>query len=144
MNTNFNATIAATDMNKEAMNDWAAYSKGQLIDATLYNIRRERRCEFIGEGFRYDDLIRWRAMDQLKGYQLEGSKIFGPMEELFKKEDGSSYLIYDQTDESKNNVSSPSLSNYLRPNQKYQPISITTGSIFMKPIILSPSPCRIS
>ena len=63
MNTNFNATIAATDMNKEAMNDWAAYSKGQLIDATLYNIRRERRCEFIGEGFRYDDLIRWRAMD---------------------------------------------------------------------------------
>ena len=138
VNTNFNATIAATDMNKEAMNDWAAYSKGQLIDATLYNIRRERRCEFIGEGFRYDDLIRWRAMDQLKGYQLEGSKIFGPMEELFKKEDGSSYLIYDQTDESKNNVSSPSLSNYLRPNQKVSTNQYYNGFNFYEAHYLEP------
>ena len=36
-----------------------------LVDATLFNIRRERRCEFIGEGMRWDDLMRWRAMDQL-------------------------------------------------------------------------------
>ena len=31
----------------------------------MYNIRRERRCEFIGEGRRKSDLIRWRAFDAL-------------------------------------------------------------------------------
>ena len=109
----YTKTVAATDMAKEAENDWGAYSHGQLIDKTLYNIRRERRCEFIGEGFRKDDLYRWRALDQLHGFQLEGCKIFGPMKSLF-----GDNLVYDQADESKNNVSSPSLSSYLRPNQK--------------------------
>ena len=38
---NIDATIAATDMNKEAENDWGAYSAGKiLVDKTLYNIRR--------------------------------------------------------------------------------------------------------
>ena len=64
----YNKAIAATDMQKEAENDWGAYSHGKLIDKTLYNIRRERRCEFIGEGFRKDDLYRWRSLDQLNGY----------------------------------------------------------------------------
>lgn len=41
----YNKTIAATDMAQEAKGDWGAYSHGQLIDATLYNIRRERRCD---------------------------------------------------------------------------------------------------
>lgn len=110
----YTKTIAATDMAKEADNDWGAYSHGKLLtDKTLFNIRRERRCELIGEGFRKDDLYRWRALDQLNGYQLEGCKIFGPMKDLF-----GSLLIYDQIDQSKNNVSSPSLSEYLRPNQK--------------------------
>jgi len=115
----YNKTINATDMTKEAENDWGAYSAGKLLtDKTLYNIRRERRCEFIGEGFRLDDLYRWRALDQLNGFQLEGCKVFGPMLSLFQKADGSSLLVYDQTDESKNNISSPSLSLYMRPNQK--------------------------
>lgn len=39
--------------------------RNEMIDVTLFNIRRERRCEFIGEGMRWDDLMRWRAMDQL-------------------------------------------------------------------------------
>ena len=73
----FNKTIAATNMSEEAKYDWGAYSQGQLIDATLYNIRRERRCEFVGEGFRLDDLLRWRAMDQLNGFQIEGAKVWG-------------------------------------------------------------------
>src|SRR5699024_2887566 len=38
-------TISATDLSQE--DDWAKYSKGQLIDRTLFNIRRERRNEFI-------------------------------------------------------------------------------------------------
>lgn len=109
----YTKTIAATDMNKEAENDWGAYSQNKLVDATLYNIRRERRCEFIGEGFRTDDLYRWCALDQLNGYQLEGCKIFGPMKSIFGND-----LVYDQSDQSKNNVSSPSQSEYLRPNQK--------------------------
>ena len=49
----------------------------------------------------------------MNGFQLEGCKIFGPMKSLFGDK-----LVYDQNDQSKNNVSSPSLSSYLRPNQK--------------------------
>lgn len=108
VDTDYQKTINATDMSKEALNGWDAYSHGALVDATLYNIRRERRCEFIGEGFRYMDLIRWRALDQLNGYQLEGAKIFGPMKSIF-----GDNLKYDQADEKNNNVSSPSLSDYL-------------------------------
>lgn len=129
----YNKTIAATDMQKEAENDWGAYSHGQLIDKTLYNIRRERRCEFIGEGFRLDDLYRWRSLDQLNGYQLEGCKIFGPMKTLF-----GDNLVYDQTDESKNNVSSPSLSLYLRPNQKTKANSYYNGFFFYQAHYLYP------
>ena len=49
VDTDYQKTINATDMSKEALNGWDAYSHGALVDATLYNIRRERRCEFIGE-----------------------------------------------------------------------------------------------
>ena len=60
-------TVNATDIHKEATGDWGAYSRGtELTDKILYNIRRERRCEFFGEGLRYADLKRWRAMDQMK------------------------------------------------------------------------------
>ena len=50
---NFQKTIDATDLSKE--NDLAVWSGSQMIDKTLYNIRRERRCEFIAEGMRKDD-----------------------------------------------------------------------------------------
>lgn len=133
VDTDYNKTIAATDMQKEAENDWGAYSHGQIIDKTLYNIRRERRCEFIGEGFRLDDLYRWRSLDQLNGYQLEGCKIFGPMKSLF-----GDNLVYDQADESKNNVSSPSLSLYLRPNQKTKANSYYNGFFFYQAHYLYP------
>mgnify|MGYP000741959843 FL=1 len=43
-----------------------------MIDKTLYNIRRERCCEFIAEGMRKDDLLRWRSLDKMKNYQTEG------------------------------------------------------------------------
>jgi len=109
----YTKTIAATDMSKEALNDWGAYSHNKLVDATLYNIRRERRCELIGEGMRWDDLIRWRALDQLVNFQLEGCKIWGPMQKLYK----TGLLLADQANEKKNTVSSPSLSDYLRVYQ---------------------------
>lgn len=106
----YNKTIAATDMSLEALTDWGAYSHGQLIDATLYNIRRERRCEFISEGHRWTDLLRWRALDQLNGFHLEGCKIWGPMKSLYK----AANLLYNQANDSKNLMSDPALSTYLR------------------------------
>ncbi|MDR2815224.1 MAG: RagB/SusD family nutrient uptake outer membrane protein, partial [Proteiniphilum sp.] len=109
----YNKTIAATNLSKEAENDWGAYSHGKLVDATLYNIRRERRCEFIGEGYRLNDLLRWRAMDQLNGFQIEGCKIWGPLKDRYETD----ALLADQADEKRNTVSSPTLSDYLRPYQ---------------------------
>lgn len=64
-----------TNIAKEAETDWGAYTAGKLLtDVRLYNIRRERRCELMGEGFRWMDLMRWRALDQLKSapYFMEG------------------------------------------------------------------------
>src|SRR5436190_1208770 len=74
-------TIAATDLSKEAANDWGVFTAGQVINKTLYNIRRERRSELMAEGFRYMDLRRWRAMDQMitTPYHIEGFKLWGPM-----------------------------------------------------------------
>ena len=133
VDTDYQKTINATDMSKEALNGWDAYSHGALVDATLYNIRRERRCEFIGEGFRYMDLIRWRALDQVNGYQLEGAKIFGPMKSIF-----GDNLKYDQADEKNNNVSSPSLSDYLRPNQVTSTNQYYNGLYFYEAHYLDP------
>ena len=116
----FNKTIALTDMSKEAENDWGAYTAGKLVDKTLYNIRRERRCEFMAEGLRYMDLRRWRAMDQLmeNPYHIEGMHLWNtPMEEWYIGKDGKSTLIGDGSENS--NVSSKERSEYLRPFERY-------------------------
>ena len=108
-------TIAATDMQQEKL-DWGAYSAGKLLDdPILYNIRRERRCELMGEAKRWDDLIRWRALDQLmtEPYHIEGFHLwnsdmthyYGFQPESY---DGSGNAV----------VSSPDLSEYLRPYEK--------------------------
>ncbi|PKB15148.1 RagB/SusD family nutrient uptake outer membrane protein [Flavobacterium sp. 5] len=114
VDSDFNKTIAATDMSMEAKNDWGAYSEGSLIDATLYNIRRERRVEMLGEGFRLNDLKRWRAMDQMIStpYQIEGFKLWGPMKDWYNP----AKLTYGIGD--KSTVSDPAISSYLRVNQK--------------------------
>lgn len=107
----FNKTIAATDVSKEAANDWGAYSAGNLVNSTLYNIRRERRCELMAEGLRWMDLKRWRALDQMINtpYHIEGFKLWGPMQNWYDP----STLKYGIGDAS--NVSAPSISQYLRP-----------------------------
>lgn len=66
----FETTINATILEKE--NDLAVWSGNTMVDKTLYNIRRERRCEFIAEGMRLDDLLRWRALDKMQKYHVEG------------------------------------------------------------------------
>lgn len=114
VDSDFQKTIAATNMNMEAKNDWGAYSRNQLIDATLYNIRRERRIEMLGEGFRLNDLRRWRAMDQMIStpYHVEGFKLWGPMQQWYD----ASKLTYNVGD--KSTVSDPAISNYLRIYEK--------------------------
>ena len=107
VDTDFQKTISNTQMNIEAKNDWGAYSAGVLIDATLYNIRRERRCELMSEGHRWNDLKRWRALDQMitEPYHIEGFKVWGPMKDW-----------YDDSDLAK--LSSSDVSDYLRPYEK--------------------------
>lgn len=128
----FNKTIAATDMSIEAQLDWGAYSHGSLIDPTLYNIRRERRAELMVEGLRYMDLIRWRAMDQLNGFKIEGIKVWGPMKDVY-----GSRLIYGGT--TTNTASDPALSDYLRihqisPNNQYYDGYSFTEAHYLSPI----------
>ena len=78
VDTDYQKTIDHTDLSKER--DLAAKTKG--IDATLYNIRRERRCEFIAEGMRLDDLRRWRALDNMRNYEIMGMNLW---KEMFKR-----------------------------------------------------------
>lgn len=117
VNTDINNTFQNTDMNQEAKNDLAAYSAGQLLsDKILYNIRRERRSELVAEGFRYDDLRRWRSLDQLisTAYIVEGFNLWDKAFDNYKTAAGKSQLI--QPGETGTpNVSLKSESKYLRP-----------------------------
>ncbi|MCL7986695.1 RagB/SusD family nutrient uptake outer membrane protein [Sphingobacterium sp. lm-10] len=107
----YTKTIAATEMSKEAM-DWGAYSAGNLINPTLYNIRRERRTELMAEGLRWMDLKRWRAMDQMiqTPYHFEGFKLWGPMKDWYS----ANALVFGASN-SNAIVSDPARSAYLRP-----------------------------
>ena len=98
-------------MQKETR-DWGAYSAGQLIAPTLYNIRRERRSELMAEGLRLMDLKRWRAMDQLisTAAHFEGFKLWGPMQSWYT----ATQLKYGASS-SESVVSDPALGEYLRP-----------------------------
>nr|WP_186972512.1 RagB/SusD family nutrient uptake outer membrane protein [Bacteroides intestinalis] len=116
-------TIAATEISKEKL-DWGAYTAGQLLsDAVLYNIRRERRCELMAEGLRWMDLTRWRSLDQLKteNYHIEGFHLWNtPMQNWYN------FTATDYNGSSSSKVSSPELSEYLRPYQK----NMTSGNLY--------------
>ncbi len=115
VSTDIDATIAATDLNKEG--DFGVYSGTAMVDRTLYNIRRERMNEMFSEGQRYMDLLRWRSLDRLMTMKWvpEGVNFW---DDMYKKyivdadgnpvemiADGSDYAI----------VSSSELGKYLRP-----------------------------
>ena len=105
-------TLDAIDMNQEVM--WSKYSAGNVVDKTLYMIRQERAWELKAEGFRNDDLRRWRSMDQLIAtpFHIEGFKLWGPMQKWYKK----SLLTYGKGNSS--TVSDPKISLYLRPFER--------------------------
>ncbi|MCC8153878.1 MAG: RagB/SusD family nutrient uptake outer membrane protein [Tannerellaceae bacterium] len=120
VDTDFTKTIQATDLSKEP--DWAKYSGNNLIDATLYNIRRERRCEFIGEGFRKMDLLRWRSYDALfeenmGRYIPEGISLWDHIYtyDYYYDDNGKFLLVETGSADGTPNVSSRTDSKYLRP-----------------------------
>ena len=136
-------TIEATDMSYEAdvnrpSYDWGAFSAGKPVDATLYSIRRERRSEFAGEGSRWYDLVRWRALDQVKNYQIEGMNFW---DEYYNKEEfqegGKQEIIADGS--AKSTMSAKELSKYIRPYQRVKLNNILyNGYTFYQAHYLSP------
>ena len=108
----YNITIDNTNMITESQTDWGAYSAGNLVDPTLFNIRRERRCELMAEGFRSADIRRWRSMDQMINtpYHILGMNLW---EEMANNAD---FLKSNQDGlQQNNNVSPQSFSKYLAP-----------------------------
>ena len=127
MDEDFQKTIDATDLSKE--NDLGVYSHGAMVDKTLYNIRRERRCEFIAEGMRLDDLKRWRSLDNMVNYQPEGFNMWDEM-----------YKMYDANQRDESLVSQSSVSKYLRPLQISSTSVAYGGYTFPKQHYLEPIP----
>ncbi len=121
-------TIGATDLSLE--NDLAVYSGESQVDPTLYNIRRERRSELIAEGLRLNDLYRWRSLDRMKNYHIEGFNLWDEQYKLYDdlKPEGES-------DEA--NVSAKS-TKYLRPYQIRRNNKAFDGYTFMKAHYLNP------
>ncbi|MDH6534106.1 RagB/SusD family nutrient uptake outer membrane protein [Parabacteroides sp. 52] len=115
INGTIEATIAATDLSKEA--DFGVYSGTSPVDKTLYNIRRERMNEMFSEGQRYMDLLRWRSFDRLTTTQWipEGVNFWDAMYQKYTvdAEGNPIEMIADGSDNAI--VSASSLSKYLRP-----------------------------
>lgn len=128
VDTDYQKTISKTEMSKEAVTDFGAYSRGSIVDATLYNIRRERRCELLAEGRRLDDLKRWRALDTMEEWQPEGFRLWDGMNDMYTESELSS------------GISSESISEYLRPLQAYATSLVYKGYTFPKPHYLEPIP----
>ena len=110
----FQKTIANTDVSKE--NNLMKYSGTTLVDATTFNIRRERLCEYYAEdfglpqGFRWMDMKRWRAYDMAKNYQPAG---FNLWDNAYKHYPAQYPIVPFGSNNS--NVSSPNDGKYLLP-----------------------------
>lgn len=123
-------TINNTDLSKER--DLAVYSAGSMVDPTLYNIRRERRNEFIAEGMRLMDMYRWSALDTMENYIVEGFNLWDEY-----------YINYgDELREGDNVSQSPSNggSKYLQPFRKSTSNRAYNGYTFPKAHYLSAVP----
>ncbi len=114
VNSDFDATIAATDLAQEG--EWSVYSGTTMVDKTLFNIRRERMNETFSEGLRFADLMRWRSFDRLKTNKWipEGINLWDHMytywDESERLADGSAKAI----------VSGPEQGKYMRPYSRIQ------------------------
>lgn len=129
VDTDYKKTIAATDLTKEI--DLARYSGTQLVDATLYNIRRERRSELIAEGMRRDDLYRWRALDMMQNYWVEGMNYWDEFHTDFENACVACKLTYSAPNDA-------TVSKYLRPQAKNELVNKYNGYCFETANYLSP------
>ena len=129
VDTDYKKTIAATDLTKEI--DLARYSGTQLVDATLYNIRRERRSEFIAEGMRRADLYRWRALDMMQNYWVEGMNYWDEFHTEFEDACAACKQTYTAPNDA-------SVSKYLRPQAKNDYVIENNGYCFEEANYLSP------
>lgn len=111
----YQATIDATDLSKET-EDWGLYSGASTVDATLFNIRRERRNEFISEDKRFADMLRWRSFDHLNTQEVQvyGFNFWEEQYVAYEAEFGE--IIADGSTNSV--LSSPELGNYLLPYRR--------------------------
>ena len=125
----YNQTIAATDLSKEI--DLARYSGTTLVDATLYNIRRERRSEFIADGMRKDDLYRWRSLDMMQNYWQEGINYWEEFHTEFEAACAACNLNYTTPNDA-------ATSKYLRPQGSNQLVKDNNGYCFETANYLSP------
>lgn len=125
VDVDYQKSIQNTDLAQE--NDLAVYSRGKLIDKTLYSIRRERRCELLAEGQRLNDLKRWRTLDSMIDYQPEGINFWDKIYEMY-------------TSSQRNNVSPSSVSKYIRPLQLNSTSAAYGGYTFPKQHYLEPIP----
>lgn len=122
-------TVNATDLSRES--DWAVYSAGKQVSPLLFNIRRERRCELVAEGFRMDDLRRWRALDQLnqKGtYWPEGFNLWESDIMNKRLPDGTVLGEVIVSDESEG---TPNVSNYQESGKYLSPYRIIQDNNLM-------------
>lgn len=55
--------------------------------------RRERRCELIAEGFRKMDIYRWRSLDRMKEYHIEGFNLWDEEYKSYVNASGQSLLV---------------------------------------------------
>lgn len=148
LETDYNITINATNMSEEAKGDWGAYTAGNLVDAVRFNIRRERRCELMAEGFRWDDLVRWRSLDQMctTGFKVEGCHLWNANDEMlmYFTQFGSG----DYADVAKlkakflTAVSSPSESEYVLPHRAGGSNLVPNGLKWHMAHYLSPMPIK--
>ncbi len=145
----FNKTIAATNMSKEALGDFGAYSHGSLVSALVYNVRRERRNELMAEGHRMNDLRRWCALDQLETtpFQIEGMKFWGTVYDKsagvnpmnLKNSSGEEVEVIVDVAGGTGNMSDPAISGpYVHPYQISKNINCYDGYKWMRAQYLSP------
>ncbi|WP_439183335.1 RagB/SusD family nutrient uptake outer membrane protein [Carboxylicivirga taeanensis] len=127
VNEDYQLTISLTDLSRE--NDLATKSRNTYVSPTLYNIRRERRCEFVAEGLRFLDLKRWRALDHMVKYNVEGINLWEQMHELYEPEQITADI-----------VSQPGMGNYIQPLKLNSSAEYYDGYTFPKAHYLEPIP----
>ncbi|TLX71941.1 RagB/SusD family nutrient uptake outer membrane protein [Labilibacter sediminis] len=127
VSTDYQLTISLTDLSKE--NDLAVKSRNQFISPVLYNIRRERRSELVAEGLRYMDLKRWRALDHMVNYNIEGINLWESFYQYYEPENITSEI-----------VSQSGFGNYIQPLKLNPSAESYNGYTFPKAHYLEPIP----